>query len=431
MKNTSNTMLRIGLLLGCCWASIMAHAEFIDGIVAIVENDIILSSELAQEAQAIIRHARAKNIPLPSAFIVRKQALEHLITLKLQYLLAQRSGITVPKDILKNELTDLAQSNNMSLPTFRKQLQAQGISYKKIENTVRDKIKIDYLKANTIGALIKVNEQEIDHFLETQDKLGVENIKYLLGHILLATPNKATADVVHLARIKAEHIVKELRSGKDFKQVVINQALTGKDLGWRSIAEVPTIFVAYIPKLLVGNTADPIHSPSGFHIIKMLAIKGVEKHIITQTKVRHILLKLNELVNDQEAQKSLLQIRKRISNGEDFAVLARTHSADKASSIKGGVLGGDPNWINPGALTQRFEEAMNKLAINEISEPIQTQFGWHIIQVLDRQEINNSKTFMRNRVRMQIRKRKIEEQTQLWLRQLRDDAFVVIHQDRL
>jgi peptidyl-prolyl cis-trans isomerase SurA len=219
-----------------------------------------------------------------------------------------------------------------------------------------------------------------------------------------------------------------LRSGQDFSQAAMSEsdddnALKGGDLGWRSQSDVPTLFADKVTKMKPGEVADPIRSPSGFHIIKMLEIKGLDNHIITNTKVRHILIKTNELVDDEEARKRLLALKARIADGDDFAALARAHSDDKGSALKGGSL----DWVGPGDVVKPFEEAMERLNINEISEPVQTQFGWHLIQVLDRKNKDNTAEQKKNQVRDAIRKRKIEEETELWMRRLRDEAYVEIH----
>jgi len=198
-------------------------------------------------------------------------------------------------------------------------------------------------------------------------------------------------------------------------------------LGWRTLSEIPTLFVNEIKQMKQGDVSEPIRSPSGFHIVKMIERKGADNHMIIKTKVRHILIKTNELVDDAEANKRLLALKARIADGDDFAALARAHSDDKGSALKGGSL----DWVGPGDLVKPFEEAMAKLGVNEVSDPVQTQFGWHIIQVLGRENKDDSSEFKKNLVKEAIRKRKIEEETELWVRRLRDEAFVEIYQDRL
>jgi len=258
-------------------------------------------------------------------------------------------------------------------------------------------------------------------------------VQYHIGHILISLPEGASSSAIQKGQNKAEELVKKLRAGQDFSQAAIAEsndgnALTGGDLGWRTMRDMPTLFVNEVDKLKQGDVSEPLRSPSGFHIIKMLEVKGLDSaHSTVKTKVRHILIKTNELVDDAEASKHLRELKERIANGDDFATLARSHSDDKGSAIKGGSL----DWVETGALVKPFEEAMSKLQINEISEPVQTQFGWHLIQVLDRENLDNSAEFKKNQVRDAIRKRKIEEETELWMRKLRDEAFVEIFENRL
>jgi peptidyl-prolyl cis-trans isomerase SurA len=279
---------------------------------------------------------------------------------------------------------------------------------------------------------VKVTDAEVEHYMETQNKAGSNNNQYHLGHILISVSEGASASSIQKARERAEQTVIELRGGKDFRETAISvsnddNALKGGDLGWRNIGQIPTLFTDTVTTMKQGDVSDPIRSPSGFHIIKMLETEGSAKHIVTKTQVRHILIKTNELVDDTEAQKRLLALKDRIRDGDDFATLARAHSDDKGSAVNGGSL----DWVGPGALVPQFEEAMNKLGINEISPPVQTQFGWHVIQVLGRQNQDNSSQFKKDRIRDEIRKRKIEEETELWLHRLRDEAYVEIDLDRL
>jgi peptidyl-prolyl cis-trans isomerase SurA len=320
----------------------------------------------------------------------------------------------------------------MSVEQFRQELARQGMDYANFLNNIRNEIIINQLRGREIGGRIKVTDREVEHYLETQDKLTDASIQYHLGHILVAVKEGASATEIQKASAKAEDIITKLRAGQDFAEMAISQsddanALKGGDLGWRTMSEMPTLFVTEVSHMIQGAVAGPIRSPSGFHIIKMLETKGIGQHTIVKTKVRHILVKTNELVDDAEAKKRLLALKQRIADGDDFATLARTHSDDKGSALKGGML----DWVGPNDLVKPFEEAMTRLAINEISEPVQTQFGWHLIQVLDRENKDDSDDYRKNQIRDAIRKRKIEEETELWLRKLRDEAYVEIYEDRL
>jgi len=432
INRTTMKIYAISILFSSLLLSGLAGAEVLDKIVAVVEEDVILESELQNEVSTILQRIKASSTQIPPEYILRKQVLEKMILDKLQAQLAERAGIKVTEEMLNSSAADIAQRNNMNIEQFKAELEGQGISYKKFLDNMRNEIIINQLRAREIGGRIKVTDQEVEHAMETQEKIGDDKAQYHLGHILIPVKEGASASEIQQAENKAREIVKKLRTGQDFSQTAIGEsgdsnALKGGDLGWRSKEDIPTLFVDSIAKMAQGEVAEPIRSPSGFHIIKMLELKGTDtgSHIVTKTKVRHILIKTNELVDDAEAKKRLLALKARIADGDDFAALARAHSDDKGSALKGGSL----DWVGPGDLVKPFEEVMGKLAINELSEPVQTQFGWHLIQVLERESKDNSLEYKRNLVRDAIRKRKIEEETELWLRRLRDEAFVEIYQE--
>lgn len=409
-----------------------SQAQPLDRIVAIVEDDVVLERELDNEVAVIANKLRGNNVTIPPEFILKKQVLERMIVDKLQRQLAARSGIQVSEETLRNSVAEIASRNNMSVEAFKQELISQGMDFKAFEDNLRNEVIINQLRGREIGARVKVTDAEVEHYMETQNKAGSNNNQYHLGHILISVSEGASASSIQKAREKAEQTVIELRGGKDFRETAISvsnddNALKGGDLGWRNIGQIPTLFTDTVTTMKQGDVSDPIRSPSGFHIIKMLETEGSAKHIVTKTQVRHILIKTNELIDDTEAQKRLLALKDRIRDGDDFATLARAHSDDKGSAVNGGSL----DWVGPGALVPQFEEAMNKLGINEISPPVQTQFGWHVIQVLGRQNQDNSSQFKKDRIRDEIRKRKIEEETELWLRRLRDEAYVEIDLDRL
>lgn len=418
--------------MSLCLMSLQSSAEVLDYIVAVVEEDVVLESELTTEVRNITAKLKQNKVMMPPPFILRKQVLERIIVEKLQRQLAAKSGIQVSEEMLRASVSDIARRNNLSLDSFRQELENEGIGYKEFQENIRNEIIVNQLRAREIGSRIKVTDQEVNHYLETQGQIGEEKVQYQLGHILVSVPEAASSGVIQKAQEKASQVISQLRNGADFRQTAIansdsDNALSGGDLGWRTIANIPTLFVDVVSKMKVDEIAEAIRSPSGFHIIKLLGVKGLDKHIVTKTHVRHILVKTNELLNDAEARKRLGQLRDRIIDGDDFASLARSNSDDKGSALKGGDLG----WVGSGVLVPRFEDTMKQLTINEISEPIQTQFGWHIIQVLGREDKDNSAEFQKEKVREEIRKRKIEEETELWLRRLRDEAFVEINLDRL
>ncbi|MGZ8163291.1 MAG: peptidylprolyl isomerase [Methylobacter sp.] len=428
MKRTIVIVLLCNLLFG----SFLVHAEVLDTIIAVVEEDVILERELQKEVAAIEQRIQQSNAAVPPIYVLRKQVLEKMIVDKLQRQLAEKAGINVNEEMLNSSAADIARRNNMDLEQFRSELESQGISYQSFLDNIRNEIVINQLRGREIGGRVKVTDREVEHYMETQDKIGEESTQYHLGHILIAVKEGASSTEIQKAMGKADDLVRKLREGQDFTQTAISDsddanALKGGDLGWRTMSAMPTLFINVIAQMRQGDVSDPIRSPSGFHIIKMLELKGTDNHMIVKTKVRHILVKTNELVDDAEAKKRLLALKTRIADGDDFAALARAHSDDKGSALKGGSL----DWVGPGDLVKPFEDAMTKLGINEVSEPVQTQFGWHVIQVLGRENKDDSSEFKKNLVREAIRKRKIEEETELWIRRLRDEAFVEIYQDRL
>ncbi|MDO9213411.1 MAG: peptidylprolyl isomerase [Methylococcales bacterium] len=429
MMKQKNRAIVLTLCCSLLINSVVGYAETIDRIVAVVEDDVILEGELEREVSTIRARMTESKAQLPPETVLRKQVLEKMIIDKLQRQLAEKAGVSVSEEMLNSSAADIAQRNNMSLEQFRTELENSGIPYSSFLDNMRNEIVINQIRAKEIGSRIKVSDSEVEHYMETEEKAGDEATQYHLGHILIAVKESASSSEIQKAQTKADNLVKKLRKGQDFAQAAINEsedgnALKGGDLGWRGINDVPSQLVDGVRKMRLDEISDPIRSSGGFHIIKMLGKKSdVDNHVISTTKVRHILIKTNELMDDAEAKKRILELKARITDGDDFATLARTHSDDKGSALKGGELG----WVEPGSLVKPFEEAMNKLTPNQISEPVQSQFGWHLIQVLDRKDKDNASEHKKNLVREAIRKRKIEEETELWLRRLRDEAYIEIH----
>ncbi len=405
----------------------VSAAEYLDGIAAVVENDIILESELAQEVASISMNLKSRNVQLPPEHILYKQVLERLIIEKLQSQLAQKAGVNITDEMVNSSLANIAQQNGMDLQSFKKEIQNQGMDFEAFKENVRKEIIINQLRSHEIGSRVKVSDQEVEHYLETEMSAQDQKVQYLLGHILIAVPEGASAAAIQTESDQAQTVTEQLREGADFKQMAAEvssgaDALQGGDLGWRTLNQLPTLFVDVVKNMTKGDIAAPIRSPSGFHLLKLMDTTGVQSHIISETHVRHILIKTNELINDTEARSRLEGTAGRIADGDDFATLAKASSDDTGSAIKGGDLG----WVMPGLLVPPFEKAMSELAINEISQPVQTQFGWHLIQVLGRRAKDNREEQVKNQARDEIRKRKIEEETELWLRRLRDEAYVDI-----
>lgn len=422
----SHCFVWFALALGFFSSDLLAE-PVIDRIVAVVDDGVILESELAEKLEGIKKNLADNKTQMPPDDILARQVLERLIVDKLQAQMASKAGINVDDETIRQAVGQIAERNRMSLEEFRRSMVREGIEYPDFVEQIRNEISVGRFRNSQINSQIKVSDREVDAYLAKGGSVGGRDGEYLLGHILIATPQAASPATIQKARARAEKLINDLNNGMDFKRASMTEsdsdrALSGGDLGWRRLGQIPTLFADVTAGMRQGEIKGPIRSPSGFHIIKLLGVRGGESASMTKTHVRHVLIKPNEVLSDDDARQKLRALRARIDGGDDFAALARAHSDDKGSAIKGGDLG----WVQPGALVQNFEEAMARLGPNEISEPIQTQFGWHLIQVLGRQESKDTDEARKNQARDEIFKRKVEEETELWLRRIRDEAYVEI-----
>ena len=397
----------------------------LDRIVAIVNDDVIVESELDARVETVRAQMLDAGTQPPLEGVLRRQVLDRLVLDRLQLQLAERTGLRIDEETLNQSVAAIAAQNQLSLREFRDILELDGYDFAKFREEVRAEMLISRLRQSQVDNRIRVSQQDIDNYLATVSRQGGEANAYHLGHILIAVPEAASPEEVEEARARAEEALAELRGGADFARVASavsdgQQALNGGDLGWRTAGELPTIFADAVPSLAVDELSDPIRSPSGYHIVKLLGLRGDTPVMVTETHARHILIRPNELVNDAEAQRRLRVISERLTNGDDFGELARANSEDPGSAVKGGDLG----WVAPGVFIPAFEREMNALADGELSEPFKTQFGWHIVQVLERRETDDTDQARRTKAADEIRQRKLDEELQNWLRQMRDEAYV-------
>ena len=422
-------LLLLSLLALSTLAPLRAGAEprEIDRVVAIVNEHAVSRTELTAETETVKLHMAQQRIPIPPPHILEKQVLERLVVKHLQIELARLNNIIIDEDALNSAIRRIAEQNDMSLRGFRQVLENDGYDFNRFREDIRMEMLATRLRQRFVDARVSISEAEIDQFLEQQKSTEQANDEYRLGHILVAVPEEATPEQVQAAKTQAQAVLDQLRQGADFTQLATResagqQALSGGDLGWRKAGQLPTLFASIAPGMSVGDLSDLIRSPSGFHIIKLLDHRGGARHMVTQTHARHILIKPDELTTDGDARRKLTQLRDRIENGNDFAELARAHSADRGSAANGGDLG----WTTPGQMVPTFEAAMDALAIGEVSVPFQSQFGWHIIEVLGRRDHDDTEEFRRNNARKQLLDRKITEEEDIWLQRLRDEAYVEI-----
>jgi peptidyl-prolyl cis-trans isomerase SurA len=409
----------------------LAAVNKLDRIVAIVNEDVISASELDSRVKELASQLVQKGATLPPLEVVQAQVLDSMIAKRLQLQIAKQLGLTVDDTTVTKAITNIAQTNNVTLLQLKEILEADGISFNLFREQLREDILINRLRQKEVINQIVITDQDVRNYLERETGSSRQRLAVHLQHILIATPEGASPEDVQAAKEKAERLVKELRNGADFSNMAIResdarQALEGGDLGWMESNRIPSLFIQEIDNMEPGDISDPIRNASGFHIIKLDEVKGTQRTIITQTHARHILITTNELVSDTEAQHHLETLRERIIGGESFEALARSHSDDKASAIKGGDLG----WTNPGDMVPAFEQQMDALQPTQISEPFKTQFGWHIVQVLERRDYDNTEEVIKNNARMELRQQKADEAIELWLRRLRDEAYVEILLDQ-
>ena len=416
------------LLLILPTAPIIAKSNVIplDKIIVIVDDDVITQIELDERIQLISQQLKQQGNSLPSLDTLRKQVLERLILEKIQLELAKKTGIRINDEMVNQVVANIARENRLTMDKFREVLQKDGFEFSDFRENIRREVTISRLRKIHVEDKVNISEQEIDNYLSQSLKGQSADEEFHLSHILIATPEAATPEQIEEAHNKAKTIFNQLENGANFAQKAIEVsndelALKGGDLGWRKMAQLPTIFVPIVRDMQKYDVKGPLRSASGFHIIKLQDKRNTkEQHIINQTMARHILVSPTQILSQEDARLRLVNIRQRIISGGDFADIARASSDDKASAAEGGSLG----WVSPGQLVPAFEREMDKLKPGEISEPFLTQFGWHIVQVLSRRKYDNTEDFQRSQAIKLIRKRKTEEAIQDWLRRLRAEAYV-------
>ncbi len=398
----------------------------LDHIVAIVNDDVITASELTGKIREVRKQLLANNTQLPPEPVLKRQILERMVVDEIQLQLANASGIRIDDEALNRVINNIAHQNRMDFDTFRRTLIQDGYDFAQFREEIRKELIISQLRKRQVEDKIFVTEQEVDNQLaKLEDRINLDD-EYHLAHILIPIPESASPEQIEAASQKANQIITQLKFGADFAQTAISvsagqRALQGGDLGWIKRGQLPTVFADTIPNLQVGQITPAIRSASGFHIVKVLDKRSTEKkHVVQQSLARHILIKTSEVTSDAEARIKLERIRERILNGADFGTIARASSDDPGSAVEGGNLG----WTSPGKMVPEFEEEMNKLKPGEISAPFQSRFGWHLVQVLSRRQHDDTDSYLKNQARQLIHKRKVAEETEHWIRRIRDEAYV-------
>lgn len=417
----NKAVLCAGLLL--CGPATAAPVE-VDRIVAVVNSGVITEIELNRRVDQVLRQMATQKTQAPPRRQLTRQVLERMITERAVMQIAEDSNIRFDGPVLDRAIARIAQNNNLSPEAFRKALEADGVDFRAFREQIRTEMTISRLREREAENKVVVTDAEIDNFLAGQAQSDQRN-EYRLAHILILTPEGASPEKLGQLRAKAAAALAELRAGADFAQVSAaysdaQNALQGGVLGWRNEGQLPELFLRALANQKVGDVSDILRSGNGFHLFKLLDKRGRDAQtVVRQTRARHILVKTNEIVGDADARNRLLQLKERIEHGGDFAALAKQHSDDLSAS-----RGGDLNWLNPGDTVPQFERAMDALSPGEVSEPVQSPFGWHLIQVQERRDQDVTEERKRLEARRVIRERKTEEAFEDWVRQARDRAYV-------
>ena len=403
------------------------HGEMLDRIAAIVNDGLVLKSELDTQMDSVTKRLQEQKVELPSQSVLKQQVLDRLILQEIQAQHAKRVGLTVSDEQLNGALQEIASRNKIPFDQLPTALAAQGVDYKQYREGMRRELILSTLRQRDVIAHINVSPRELEQFL-TRQQTSAANDEFNVSHILLSLPEAATPQLLEEITHKAQDVAARAAKGEDFGQLAIansnsQTALDGGQLGWRKGTQLPEFILQLITRMKPGDVSEPVRTPSGFHIVKLNERRsGEAQMIINQIHVRHILMKTNELDDDETVRQKLSRLRDRILKGEEFAGLASTNSADPGSAPDGGDLG----WSGPGTFVPEFDKAIADLKDNEISEPFKTRYGWHIVQMLGTRTYDSTDDVRRQRAFAAIRESKADEETELWLRRLRDDAFVEV-----
>jgi peptidyl-prolyl cis-trans isomerase SurA len=399
--------------------------QLLDGIAAIVNDGVVLKSELALQAALIQQRLMAENTQLPPPDVLAGQVLERLVIMRLQLQRADRLGVEITDEALNMALADVARRNNVSLTQLPELLAEDGVDYTGYRSEMREQLVIEQLRQRDVMSRIVVTPRELEDYLDRQEGKAHINQDFRLSHILVSVSATATPEEVDEGLAQALEIYERLQAGGDFAELAVSysdgqSALEGGTIGWRRGDQLPTLFADIVPGMQAGQFSEPVRSASGYHLIKLDEVRGGEIIIEDQTHLRHVLIVPNEVLDDENARQRLIMIREQIIEGDDFEAIATVVSEDPGSAANGGDLG----WNGPDSFVPEFQAVVKSLEIGELSEPFRSPFGWHIVEVLGRRQHDTTEDVQRQQALMALRMSKLEEETELWVRRLRDEAFV-------
>ena len=403
-----------------------SRGELLDRVVAIVNDGVVLNSELDAQVSEIKQRLQAQKVQLPAENVIREQVLERLVVETIQAQHADKAGIIVSDEQVNSAMEDIAKRNNVPFDKLPEMLATEGLVYADYRANLRREIQRQMLRSRDVVQRIAISPRELDQYIERQKNTATAANEYNVSHILIAVPQDATPEQLANARQKAEDIATRANKGEAFNQLAVSfsdsqTALEGGALGWLKGPALPTFLADVVPRMKAGEVSGVLQTGSGFHVVRLNEMRtGSGPQIIKQTHLRHILLTTNEVQDDATVKQKLNEMRAQILAGGDFAVLAKASSADPGSAVEGGDLG----WTTLDTFVPEFAKVASELKDNEISEPFQTQFGWHILQVLGHRDFDNTATAEREQAYMQLRESRVDEATDVWLQQLRDEAYV-------
>ena len=414
-------------ILALSSTSAFAEPIALDRVAVVVNESIIMSSEVDQRIRDIRAQLTARKAQLPSEAVLANQVKEQLIIESIQLQLAERQGIRVSDSELNSTMNRIAQQNNLSLSDFRKALINEGRDYQQVRDQIRRELVISRVQQSNVNRRVSVTDQEVQNYLNSDLAKNQDRSEFLLSNILVALPSPASPEQIKAAQERANQLKAELDQGANFADVAVRSsdapnALNGGDLGWRKAQELPTQIFSAVSGLAAGEVSKVVRTPSGFNLLQLRERRGDQATLVTETRARHILVAPSEIRTSAQAQAFAEELYTRYNEGEPFEELARRYSDDPGS----GSLGGELGWIQPGKMVVEFEQQMDKLAINEVSEPFESRFGWHIVQVQERRQQDFTTEMRENQARAEIRKRKYDEALSNWLRELRSEAYVDI-----
>lgn len=423
-RKTIYLSVLLGLILT---VSAEAKVAVLDRVAAIVNDDIVLQSELNQRTAAIYVNIQESGTQPPAKEVLKKQVLERLISERIQLNIGYNAGVRISENEIDKTMARLAAGSNLSMQDYLASANAGGTSIKDLRQQIANEMIMMQVQQGSVMRGIHISEQELNNFLNSEEGKLMNSPDIMLGQILISVPSSATVSDIAAAQKKLDEIIVQISQGADFKQLAIansddQSGLEGGDLGWRKQAQLPSLFTDALEGLEPGEISNPVRSGAGFHLLKLYDQKGGEEKLIEQHFSRHILLTPNEIRNEDDTVALLNEIRKKLQAGEEFISQAKEYSEDPGSALKGGELG----WSTPGSFVPIFEQTMNSIALNDISEPFKSQFGWHILQVTDRRMQDFSDDILRNRADNLLRQRKYSEELQVWLQKIRDEAYIEI-----